>query len=311
MISLFYTVSGVFGYILLGYIIRKLNFFSNKIIKIFDFISFNILLPIALIVNFWTIKFPEILIYQILIAFFGSGIIIFIIGFYLSKKLYNYKTDDSALFALGACFGNSVALGIPLMYSILGPVDVMPYMILVLFHGIIHFSYTTLIIESYRNRKKSKINKIFKTIIGLFQNVVLFGMFIGFLLNYSEAPYPIILQNILNPISSIALPAVLISLGIALGGFKYIKNFNYIIVLTGLKNFIYPMLAFIIAKHLLILPNLLVFIVTIAAALPSGSQTYYFSYRYESLQNIISANVVVSTFISFFTLSGLLYFFNY
>ena len=72
-----------------------------------------------------------------------------------------------ALFGLGSCFGNSVAFGIPLMYSILGPIDAMPYMILVLFHGFIHFTYTTLIIEGYRNRTYS----IFKMVDKCFDNL--------------------------------------------------------------------------------------------------------------------------------------------
>ena len=184
-------------------------------------------------------------------------------------------------------------------------------MVLVLFHGIIHFTYTTLIIENYRNRDQSNTIKIFKTIIGLTKNIVLFGMFIGLLLNYTNTPFPETLQNILKPIAKIALPAVLISLGIALGGFKIAKGISYSIILSGLKNFIHPLIAFILAKYILLMPPLFVFTVTIAAALPSGSQTYYFSYRYNSLQNIISANVVVSTFVSFFTLSALLLVFNY
>jgi hypothetical protein len=145
-----------------------------------------------------------------------------------------------------------------------------------------------------------------KTIIGLTKNIVLFGMFIGLFLNYTEIPFPETLQNILKPIAKIALPTVLISLGIALGGFKIAQDISYSVVLTGLKNFIHPLIAFILAKYILLMSPLLVFIVTMAAALPSGSQTYYFSYRYNSLKNIISANVVVSTFISFFTLSFLL-----
>ena len=197
------------------------------------------------------------------------------------------------------------------MYLILGPVNAMPYMILVLFHGIIHFTYTTLIIEYYRNRSQSNIRKIIKTLIGLAKNIVLFGMFIGFILNYTNTPFPETLQNILKPIAKIALPTVLVSLGIGLGGFNIAKNISYTIILTGLKNFIHPFIAFILAKYILLLSPLLVFTVTIAAALPSGSQTYYFSYRYNSLQNIISANVVVSTFVSFFTLSAILLVLSY
>ena len=159
MNNLFFAVIGVFGYIIIGYFIKKLNIIPNLIEKNFNLISFNILLPIALITNFWKIEFPEILVYQLLISFFGAGIIIFIIGFFFSKHFYNFKTDDSALFGLGSCFGNSVAFGIPLMYSILGPINAMPYMILVLFHGFIHFTYTTLIIEGYRNRSEQNFKK--------------------------------------------------------------------------------------------------------------------------------------------------------
>ena len=197
------------------------------------------------------------------------------------------------------------------MYSILGPVDAMPYMILVLFHGIIHFTYTTLIIESYRNRKRSNINKITKTIFGLVQNIVLVGMFVGLALNYFEIPFPNTLLHIMQPIAELALPTVLISMGMSLGGFKLTANLSYSIILTTLKNFIHPLIAFILAKYILFMPPMLVFIVTIAAALPSGTQTYYFSYRYNSLQNIISTNVVISTFVSFFTLSLILLVFGY
>ena len=311
MTNLLSAVVSVFIYIIIGYIIKKSNVLPHTITKIFDYLSFNILLPIALITNFWLIKFPNIIVYNLIFAFFGAGIIVFALGFFISKNLYQFKTDDSALFGLGACFGNSVAFGIPLMYLILGPVNAMPYMILVLFHGIIHFTYTTLIIEYYRNRSQSNIRKIIKTLIGLAKNIVLFGMFVGFILNYTNTPFPETLQNILKPIAKIALSTVLVSLGIGLGGFKITKNISYTIILTGLKNFIHPFIAFILAKYILLLSPLLVFIVTIAAALPSGSQTYYFSYRYNSLQNIISANVVVSTFVSFFTLSAILLLLNY
>ena len=311
MSSLISAILSVFSYIIIGYIIKKINFIPSTITKKFDFLSFNILLPIALIINFWLIKFPNVMIYNLIFAFFGAGIIVFIIGFFIGKNLYQFKTDDSALFGLGGCFGNSVAFGIPLMYSILGPENAMPYMILVLFHGIIHFTYTTLIIENYRNRDKSNILKIFKIIIGLTKNIVLFGMFIGFFLNYTETPFPEKLQNILIPLAKIALPAVLISLGIALGGFNIAKGISHSIILTVLKNFIHPFIAFILAKYILLMSPLLVFIVTVAAALPSGSQTYYFSYRYNSLQSITSANIVVSTFVSFFTLSIVLLILKY
>ena len=60
MSSLFSSFLGVFVYILIGYILKKINIISNKIEKIISITSFNILLPVALITNFWLITFPDI-----------------------------------------------------------------------------------------------------------------------------------------------------------------------------------------------------------------------------------------------------------
>ena len=311
MISLITTVFTVFGYIFFGFLLKKINIISNNIFKFYNFLSFNILLPIVLITNFWNISFPKLINYNFLIVFFGAGITVFIIGFYFGKIFFNLKTDDCALFGLGACFGNSVAFGIPLMFSILGPVDAMPYMILVLFHGLVHFTYTTIIIERYRNRELPSFKLITKTILGLLKNVILFGMFVGFFLNTSNIEMPNILKNILIPLSHIALPALLISLGVAIGGYKIIHNISHSLVLTGLKNIVYPTIAFLAAKYFFSMPQLLVITVTLASALPSGTQTYYFSYRYNSLQQTITSNIVLSMFVSLFTLSFLIKIFGY
>ena len=310
MIELFNIVLGVFGYIIFGYIANKLKLVPKKYINYFDFTGFNILLPLALIVYFWQVSFPDVNTSGLMIAFFGSGTLIFIIGFYISRQYLNYKTDDSALFGLASCFGNTVAMGIPLMYAVLGPINTIPYMILVFFHGIVHFTYTVIIIEVYRHRKKNFFEILYQTLLGMIKNIVLFGMVFGIILNSSGLKIPTYFENALNIFVDLALPMVLISLGLALGNFKIKSNINSALILTTLKNLIHPILAFCLSEFILNLNELLVIIVTMAAALPSGSQSYYFAYRYDSLKGIVSSNVVLSTFVSFFVLSLLLLFFN-
>ena len=310
MIDLLNIVSSVFGYILFGFFVNKLQILPKKYIDYFDFTGFNILLPLALIIYFWQVSFPQINSIGLIISFFASGIFISMIGFVISKKFLHYKTDDSALFGLASCFGNTVAMGIPLMYAVLGPINTIPYMILVFFHGIIHFSYTVIIIEVYRNRQKSIVEIFYQILLGIIKNIVLFGMIIGIILNYSNLIVPSIMKQPLDIFVNLALPMVLISLGLALGNFKIRENIYDAILLTILKNFIHPIIAFCLANFILELDNLLVIIVTMAAALPSGSQSYYFAYRYNSLKAVVSSNVVLSTFVSFFTLSLLLVFFD-
>ena len=124
------------------------------------------------------------------------------------------------------------------MHSLLGKLYVMPFMILVLFHGLVHFTYTTIIIESYRNRSLELNKKIISTITGIFKNIVLVGIFIGIVLNYTKITQPPLMMNILNNISTFALPCVLISLGFSLTKFNWLLSFKKSSIFTFVKNFI-------------------------------------------------------------------------
>ena len=97
MINIFYITLGIFGYIIFGYILKKLNIFSKIKFENFSFLSFNILLPIALITNFWEIEFPNIVVYELVIVFFGSGIIVYFTAFIITKVFY--KSEAHGLFA--------------------------------------------------------------------------------------------------------------------------------------------------------------------------------------------------------------------
>ena len=70
MSSVISTVLGVFSYVLIGYILIKIRLVPIKIEKIFVSLSFNVLLPLALITNFWLITFPDVVIIKLLISFF-------------------------------------------------------------------------------------------------------------------------------------------------------------------------------------------------------------------------------------------------
>ena len=94
--------------------------------------------------------------------------------------------------------------------------------------------------------------------------------------------------------------------------FEYkVGSFKRSIILTFLKNILHPLIAFTMSKFFLNLDELLVMTVTLAAALPSGSQTYYFAFRYNSQKELVSSNIVLSTFVSFFTLSILIILFDF
>ena len=75
-------------------------------------------------------------------------------------------------------------------------------------------------------------------------------MMIGIILNYSNLIVPSIMKQPLDIFVNLALPMVLISLGLALGNFKIRENIYGAILLTILKNFIHPIIAFLFSTFL-------------------------------------------------------------
>ena len=67
----------------------------KKYIDYFDFTGFNILLPLALIIYFWQVSFPQINSIGLIISFFASGIFISMIGFLISKKFFDNNNFSS------------------------------------------------------------------------------------------------------------------------------------------------------------------------------------------------------------------------
>ena len=66
MSSLLEIIFSVFGYVVAGYVVKKINIIPSTVIKWFDFISFNIVLPIPFIIRNYQIYFDNFIIIIIL-----------------------------------------------------------------------------------------------------------------------------------------------------------------------------------------------------------------------------------------------------
>ena len=311
MSNIFLQVLHTFIFVFIGYALKKTGLITSRIEKKISLLSFNVLLRILLVTNILHFKFSHIFNLYLMISFFGSGVLVFTLSFFIFKYLYDLKGDECTIFGFSSCYGNLIAIGIPLLNSILGSENTVPFMVLALFQAIIHITYTEVIIQHFRPQNKNAENKLINIAHGLFYNIVLLSIIVGIFLNYIGVELPSNLEFIVKLITYFALPAILITMGIIIASLKISYQLPKISILMIMKNIVHPIITFIVAKYIFQLTGQFIFIATLAAALPSGIQTYYISYRYSLLKEIIATNVVFSTFLSFFTLSLLLFFFGY
>ena len=96
---------------------------------------------------------------------------------------------------------------------------------------------------------------------------------------------------------------MLIIIGTGLSSFSLSMHRNKLIGLIIFKNLLHPIFGYVLARYVFCFDHSLITIITLAASFPSGIQTYYFSSQYNALSDLSSANILLSTFISIFTIS--------
>lgn len=306
MINIFLKVLTTFMFILAGYILKRMRIISENVEKKISFLSLNLLLPTAVALNIIFSDFSNINIH-FFSTFFISGIFILITSYFFGRYTIGLNGNDSSVFGFSACYGNLVSIGIPIILSVIGPGNSIPFIILAVSQGIIFIPLTEFLIYRVDNNRRGLVN-LFR---GIFFNSLIIGSCLGFIVHYSNVPIHPSLKTLLVPTTVFALPSVLVSLGMTIAGISITNSLQKIYFLTIIKNIIFPLITFINAKFVFHLNPDLTFMATFAAALPSGIQTYYMSYRYNSLINIVPKNVLFSTLVSVLSLSILLILFGY
>jgi len=299
----YFKLARVFGFIIIGYFIGKSKIYTKELGKLLQNTCFNIILPLIVIPSIWSLELNLSNNFLLLTCFFISGLFIFFISFSSGKYLLKLRYHECSVYGFSACYGNLVGLGIPLAFSVLDEQEINQYIYLAGFHGFLHIPYATLLTEVLSRKEKSKIKIIFNSTASLFKNSLFLSLVVGLFLNISNTSFPKLIEKANEPFSLVLVPAMLIIIGTGLSSFSLSMHRNKLIGLIIFKNLLHPIFGYILARYMFCFDHSLIIIITLGASFPSGIQTYYFSSRYNVLSDLSSANILLSTFISIFTIS--------
>ena len=88
---------------------------------------------------------------RLLIAFFGSCIIVFILGRLFAWKVFGLDGAGQTVFALGGVFSNNLMLGLPLAKSLIGEAALPSVALVLVFNAMTMWTMATISIEWARH----------------------------------------------------------------------------------------------------------------------------------------------------------------
>lgn len=288
ILSILSPITSLILIIVVGYVITKLNIFTNEMQKSLSNFVMKVTLP-CMLVNSLQVEFNStILINSIFAIFFGFFVhfIVLFISYNLLNRSARIKKDEVGLLSFGITFCNIAYIGFPVVSSILGQEALIYGTMLTISFNLITLTVGLKLCCQGRNIKLTPRDLISNPVIAI---IIGLGLFI---LNFK---IPEVILYPIQSIGNITTPLFLIITGSIVASNKIDKSFfsPSILMVSFFRLLVIP---FIIYGILLLLPidNFLRMCISINLAMPTGAIIVVLSRDYD-LDSYLASKILVTT----------------
>lgn len=211
-------------------------------------------------------------------------------------------TRRAAAMAISATFGNTVAIGIPLIGLAYGEAALVTLFTIVAVHSLILLTLTTVVFELAVARDQPThaaggARRLMVTIAVAVKNGIINPATLPTLLGLAFAQtgldLPVVLDNTLKLLAGAMAPVALMLVGVTLFGARVGELMRPALGLTLLKNVLLPLLV-TASGWAWGLSGQTLTVMVVAAAMPIGANAFLFAQRYNVAQTLVTASVAVS-----------------
>ena len=295
--------------IAIGFIAGYANWVRPAGIKDLSALTFSVFTPALLFRTMSTVHF-ERLDFKPVTVYFAAAILMF-----AAMMLWSGMSRRSAVVALSASYGNTVAIGIPLIGLAYGEAALVPLFTLISMNALIMLTLATIALEFAVAREANSVSGLsagtaprhpVKIVLIAIRNGIVhpvpLPIILGLLFAQTGWVLPGVVDRPLQLLANAMGPLALILVGITLAGSRIGAQLAGASVLTLLKNGVMPALVAALG-WLMGLTGLPLTVMVVAAAMPIGANVFMFSQRYEVAQELVTASVAVSTVSALLTVS--------
>ena len=283
----------LFILVLIGYLLIRWGRWPKEVSDALSRFVFAVALP-ALLFHLMSdlSKLPPVDA-RLLIAYFGSCLIVFIIGRVVGARLFRLDAVSQSVFALGGVFSNNVLLGLPLAKVALGDAALPSVALVLVFNALILWTLVTVSVEWARHGSFS-FSGFMNTAKSVITNPLVAAIITGTLFGLSGLPLPALIESPLSMTAQAAAPLALIALGMGLAEFDVRQGWQLSIVICVLKLVALPLTVWCLAR-LLGLPAMEAQVVVLLSSVAVGTNVYLMSRQFKTLEGPIAASLVLST----------------
>lgn len=286
----------LFSLIALGYCLGRFAGWPESASSVFNRFCFTVALPCMLfkvMSKFWQSPPVDV---RLLIAYFGSCLVIYLVGRVVAKSLFRLDAISGSVFGLGGIFSNNVMLGTPFAVILLGQQSLPSVALVLVFNSLILWTLVTVSVEWAQSGSFS-VKGIGKTLLNVLRNPLIIGIFTGFAWSMTGHPLPKFVDGPVSMLGQIAAPLTLVTLGMSLSHYKIRQGLRESAAICLMKLVLMPGLIWA-AALMLGLPQLESQVVVLLGSMAVGVNVYMMAQKFKVLQGATATSMLISTILS-------------
>lgn len=313
---MFLVVIPIFMVILLGYLFGKVKPDSGSSDKLINDYVLYVALPALLFLAIARADINELKQW----GFIGSSLMGIVCVYLLAGLIARYKgiaLPQSSILSMGACYGTTGYMGVPILISVFGPEAALPAAIATILHNIPAIMAVIIswdLFASNRADNTPAATSLWKAFKTTFTNPLTVSVLAGLFFVLFGIRLPAFLEAFAGFLGSAAGPTALFALGLGLSRLNVKEQITgntlgIVAPMLLLKIVVQPVITLLAGVYLFGMGKesaLWLAAAVVMAAQPIGAGAYVFAKKYEYRQETISLAIIASLLVSLVTLPVIL-----
>ncbi|MCP1968234.1 AEC family transporter [Bradyrhizobium elkanii] len=227
-------------------------------------------------------------------AYFIPCLFLFFLSYVLSRSLFRRERQSASIFALNACFSNSVMMGVPLVNAAYGPSSLPVLASIISLHSAILLPLATILIETGKQSSTLPRQALVAGVTSLIQNPIVVSIAIGIGWSFLGWSVPGLAISVVHLLSSAATPCALIALGGSLASQAAAADVATESIVASLIKLICLPGSVLLSSEMFHLAPLETSVALLIAATPTGANAFVLAARYGRSSGVVAISTVVS-----------------
>lgn len=300
MSALIEVILPVFLVIGFGYIAVWKGYFGETVVDGLMSFAQAFAIPCLLFRAISTLDLGQNFDLALLASFYTGAFVGFLAGLFGARYLFGRGWEDSVAIAFCCMFSNSLLLGLPITERAYGPSALEANYAIIAIHSPFGFFVGITAMEIARNRGGDVSALPGKVLRAMFQNALIVGIALGFVVNLGGIPVPDVLTEAIDLITRAALPTALFALGGVLYRYRPEGDMRTILFVVAISLGLHPAIVFGLAQFNG-LSDATIRSAVLTAAVAPGINAYVFANMYGVAKRVAASSVLFGTGLTMLT----------